>query len=267
MLAGTKDGLYRISRNAESYWHQVKNIDSKEKGRYPVVLLKGVSHASFMDETMMPSLVKASDLKADVDQATAYKMISSNMVSFVLSVRGDKVKSEEALGDFKNDADTFFQPFIDAMFLEGSYNIKIPCYNKNLVNPHTPKECMSGSPWVTQSQVRMGGSTADEHVTLDTFDNFHRVYVTTPHHLPQVNNTCPESGKHPCELKGLTVTENYYHRLSELDTGFFEQAAVEQKAKMLSRQQVQWHAGHLNASFDDLDQNSIRCEELNKAAL
>ena len=66
-LAANKDGLYRITRNAESYWHQVKNLDPKEAGRYPVVLLKGFSHSSFMDETMLPSMVKKSDLKAEVE--------------------------------------------------------------------------------------------------------------------------------------------------------------------------------------------------------
>ena len=112
---------------------------------------------------------------------------------------------------------------------------------------------MSGSPWVSQSQVRMGGDTSDEHVTLDTFDNFHRVYTTKPHHIPQLNNTCPEGGKHPCQIKGLTVTQNYYHNLEIEDTGFYPNAAQEQKAKLLSKQMVQWHAGHVNASFDKLD--------------
>jgi hypothetical protein len=99
----------------------------------------------------------------------------------------------------------------------------------------------------------MGGDTTDEKVSIHTFDNFHRVYVTTPHHLPQVNNTCPENGPKPCVLQALSVTENYYNRLNEFDTGYFPHAAEEQKAKILSRQNIQWHSGHVNASFDDLD--------------
>jgi hypothetical protein len=71
VLAGSKDGLYRITRNAESYWHQVINITPSQKGKYPVILLKGASHASFQDETMMSSVVKASDLKADITQTVA----------------------------------------------------------------------------------------------------------------------------------------------------------------------------------------------------
>lgn len=35
----------------------------------------------------------------------------------------------------------------------------------------------------------------------------------------------------------------------------------------MSRQLVQWHAGHVNASFDDLDQNDVLCKEINQASL
>lgn len=31
-LSGTKDGLFRITRGAVSYWHQVTNITPKQKG-------------------------------------------------------------------------------------------------------------------------------------------------------------------------------------------------------------------------------------------
>lgn len=102
----------------------------------------------------------------------------------------------------------------------------------------------------------MGGSTADEQVTLNTFDNFHRMQTTKPHHLPQVNNSCPESGKHPCVLQGLTVSENYYTKYNDLpDLGFYQQAAFEIKTKMLSRQKVQYAAGHTTADFKKLDDN------------
>lgn len=82
----------------------------------------------------------------------------------------------------------------------------------------------------------MGQKTSDEDVTLSTFDNFHRVYSVHPHHLPEIQDWkfCNESTPKPCTLDSWTVTENYYHRLSEMDTGFFAQAAIEQKSKMLS---------------------------------
>jgi len=176
-LAGTKDGMYRISRNAETYFHNVKNIIPEQAGRHPVALLKGVGHGSFMDEDMIPDLVMKQDLKADVDQATGYKMVAQNLVSFVLKIKGDHEQSVAALGDFKDEAEEYFKPFLEGMRLEGSYHIRRPCYSSNLMNPDTPNECMKGAPWVHTAQAIMGGDLTADHVTIQDTDNFHRVYT------------------------------------------------------------------------------------------
>lgn len=62
-------------------------------------------------------------------------MVASNMVSFIAGIRGDKNAAKSALKGFENEADQFFAPFHEAMLLEGSYNLKVPCYDWNLVNP------------------------------------------------------------------------------------------------------------------------------------
>lgn len=175
--------------------------------------------------------------------------------------------SAKAMKEYNDAAATFFKPFVDGMLYENSYALKVPCYNKNLVNPNTPKECLRGSQWVTDAQHIMGGKIDDVGVKLNTFDNFHRVYVTTPHHLPQVNNTCPLNGKHPCTLQALTVSETYYDKLWFLDTGMDPHAATEHKAKMLSRQSVQWHAGHADADFHKLDEDDYLCASINQVAI
>ena len=46
-IGGTKDGLMRISRIAESYWHQVTNIDPSQAEMFPVEALQGVAHYQF----------------------------------------------------------------------------------------------------------------------------------------------------------------------------------------------------------------------------
>jgi hypothetical protein len=124
------------------------------------------------------------------------------------------------------------------MIMEGSYVLSTPCYNNNLLNPDTPKECARGSPWVIEAQKIMGGDIAKDGVKIHTIDNYHRVFTSTPTHLPQVNNTCPKGGKHPCTLETLTVSENFYDRLYDLDFGTTPHAATEHKAKMLSRQVI-----------------------------
>jgi hypothetical protein len=84
----------------------------------------------------------------------------------------------------------------------------------------------------------MGGDIAKDGVNLHTIDNNHRVYTVTPHHLPQINNTCSKEGKHPCTLETLTVSENVYDKLYDLDFGTTPHAATEHKAKMVSRQSI-----------------------------
>jgi len=82
-IHGSKDGLYRISRSAEAFYHQVENIAPAYKNRYPVVVAEGVSHASFMDEKMMSSFVAANDLMADMPEAEAHSVVAKIMVNFI----------------------------------------------------------------------------------------------------------------------------------------------------------------------------------------
>lgn len=62
-MGGTKDGLLRISRVAESYWHQIENIEDAQKGMFPVYAVEGTSHMSFASGTP-PSAVLKRDLTA-----------------------------------------------------------------------------------------------------------------------------------------------------------------------------------------------------------
>lgn len=46
-VGGTKDGLMRLTRIAESHYHQVENITAEQKDAFPIAVLEGVSHANF----------------------------------------------------------------------------------------------------------------------------------------------------------------------------------------------------------------------------
>ena len=72
-IGGTKDGFTRMSRVAESFWHQVKNINNSQKNLFPIVELDGVSHAQFAS-TNIPSAVKDGDLKPDVSLELAHSL-------------------------------------------------------------------------------------------------------------------------------------------------------------------------------------------------
>lgn len=70
------DGLLRISRGAESYFHGVVNVDKSQSGRFPSVALEGMNHAGFMDSTMLPSAVKNGDMKSEVDEKVGHNLVA-----------------------------------------------------------------------------------------------------------------------------------------------------------------------------------------------
>ena len=82
-IGGTKDGFNRISRVSEAYWHQVKNINTSQNNRFPIVELEGVSHAQFASESNIPSEVAKGDLKPDVSFDKAHSMIGSSIASWM----------------------------------------------------------------------------------------------------------------------------------------------------------------------------------------
>lgn len=65
-IAGELDGQYRVTRAAEGYYRQVYNIIPSQKDKFPVVFAKGISHGSYMDNTMLPSLVFHEDINPEI---------------------------------------------------------------------------------------------------------------------------------------------------------------------------------------------------------
>jgi len=65
----------------------------------------------------------------------------------------------------------------------------------------------------------MMGGNLTSHIKFKVVDNFHRVYTVVPVHLPAVNHTCNYNSSDDCLLESITVTENYYDKISSLDTG------------------------------------------------
>lgn len=70
-IGGTKDGLMRVSRMAESFWHTYNNVEEKQANIFPTVVFEGVSHAQFLSGEP-PINVKNRDLKPDVSLEQAH---------------------------------------------------------------------------------------------------------------------------------------------------------------------------------------------------
>ena len=84
-LGGTKDGLSRVTRLAEAYWHQYDNIEQAQKDKFPIYAVEGTTHMSYMNGEA-PSLVKKRDLRPDVDEETAHKIFGTEIVKFFDSI-------------------------------------------------------------------------------------------------------------------------------------------------------------------------------------
>jgi len=182
-LCGELDGLLRITRCAESYYHQYENIDASQKDLFPIVALKGISHWSFASGSL-PSNVLNNDLLAEVEQTEAHRQIALAYIGFFGKIA--KVsKAASAHATIQYD----MTPIVESMKLENSYYLRDPCYSQTLINQVRP-DCSKGSPWVEMNGQRIMGGDLPSGVKISTEDNFHRVWTTNPVHLPQFNNTC-----------------------------------------------------------------------------
>jgi hypothetical protein len=113
----------------------------------------------------------------------------------------------------------------------------------------------------------MGGTFDDSYITVVDDDNFHRVDSVNPVHLPYVDSTCTPDVTEPCYLNTVTITENKYGWLDEMDTGFYPVSASEMKTKLSSRQAVQIKAGYTDADFSVDDEEGNRCADINDLAI
>ena len=261
-LGGTKDGLMKVSRLAESYWHQYNNIEDAQKYHFPIYAMEGTTHMSYMTGDA-PSAVLKKDLIPDVDDSTARKSFAGAVVDFV-----SKVVADDFSKDIKsNNSQKILAPLIEGMEMEGSYALKPPCYGHETENPNVPT-CLHGNPWTNEySQPMMGGTFSNHKISVENDDNFHRVQSVEPVHLPSVTTTCDKSTKSTCTLNTITVSENLYEKLDMLDTGYYPIAATEIKTKLSSRQAVQVAGGNQFADFTEQDEDGNRCAEINDASI
>lgn len=140
-MGGTKDGLMRITRVAESYYHQVTNISPSQANMFPVEALSGVAHYQFAGG-VPPSFVQKNDLKGDISDESARSLVGSVMTDFI-----DSIIRTEGFASTTQDTSDFMAPFLEAMVQEGSAVMKEPCNDNDIINVAS-NTCIKGSPWV-----------------------------------------------------------------------------------------------------------------------
>ena len=225
-IGGTKDGLMRITRVAESYYHQVENISTSQAHLFPVEVLNGVAHYQFAGG-VPPSFVQKNDLKGDISDADARKLVGQTMTKFIDDIiKKGQSFSSQATGDY-------FAPFLKAMEQEGSAVMKKPCNQNPMINVPTP-DCIKGSTWVEENALQiLVGDLEDKTVTLVNNDNFHPASEVVHYHHPSVDSDCADTDG-TCTVNHISITENVYDTLNELDLGLTPIAAKSMRVKLKS---------------------------------
>lgn len=252
------DGLCRVMRIAEAYYHSVENIVTQDSGKHLVMVVKGASHMQFASGDV-PTFVRSNDLKPEITEEEAHSRIAQIIAAFMQ-------EKSEVLQQKIEESQEFFKPLLDALKIEGSYHLKDPCYDDSTVNRNV-EYCGHGSPWVNQAHNYMSGFETYEnmsYVKLNADDNFHKVWTVVPDPLPACSNNCT-FGKE-CELSCVSITELAYNYYDNLDTGFYPISADEMKTKMNSRESLLTYAGLKNVNFTQTDVWSV-CKFINDKAI
>lgn len=224
-IGGSKDGLMRMSRVAESFWHSDINVNKSQAHMFPTVAFEGVSHAQFMSGRP-PLNVRNKDLVPDVSAQEAYNLTAEAFSQFLSqTIQGNKPSLNT------NATREVLDGMLQAIELEGYYGTKLACEQPEvLVNDENPT-CLHGAPWNMQySQRIMGGDLPGTNMRIESNDNFHPVQEVNPVHLAEIDSSCAADSV-DCVLKLITVTENHYEDYDAMDTGYHPQAASEMKSK------------------------------------
>jgi len=127
-LCGELDGLMRITRCAEAYYHQVENIDQSQKDLYPIVPLKGFSHWRFSSGAL-PSNVQSNDLTAEITEDEAHNQVALAINGFIGKIVGNHKAASVSASQVYD-----IKPMVEAMKLENSYYLKDACFSQTLIN-------------------------------------------------------------------------------------------------------------------------------------
>lgn len=257
------DGLSRVTRIAESYFHQIVApkgyFEHNASLDYPVTVILGMSHMQFASGTP-PSLVKAKDLQPEITYNDAHTFASIDISAFI-AAHVSSIQQNTAGAHIiqrVQESGVFFDPIIRAFALEGSAHLYPPCND----SPASPA-CTVGCPWTEQAQVFMG-NVSRPLLSLNVSDAFHPMSALSPSHVPHVLTNCTDAGQQ-CVLQVTTVSQAVYDPLDATDTGLAPVSASEIRTMLKSRQAIYAAAGQ-PADFNQTDAASL-CAQINAQAL
>eukprot|EP00047_Mylnosiga_fluctuans_P013069 m.29237 g.29237 ORF g.29237 m.29237 type:complete len:532 (-) comp4643_c0_seq1:103-1698(-) len=260
-VGGELDGVARITRIAESYYHEILHARgnfTRGLSVFPVTVILGMSHMQFASGPA-PPLIAQYDLKPEIDDDTAHALAAQDIAAFIAAnlPKPDSAAIANITARVAASG-AFFSPLISGFEMEASYHLKPPCYD----DPPSDK-CLIGCPWNAIAQVLMG-NVSRPTLTYNVTDGLHPAAQVIPDYLPHVKNKCLDAAV-PCVLQMITVSQNIYEDGDALDNGLSPVSASEIRAKLKSRQVVYESTG-LPADFNETDVAPL-CADINAAAM
>lgn len=262
-LGGELDGLTRVTRLAEAYWHQVLRPPTPgSAARFPVTVLPGVSHMQFASGEA-PAVIKARDLKPEASDSTAHELMALSMATFMANQSGSGLGGCDWMDEFKSlktFTEDLLSPIVQAFVEEGYYQLMPPCYEAS-----KGSDCFFGSAWSSQAQKIMSGLVLSKNISgLSDTDRLWPVNRIFPHdYLPEILNRCQQAAG--CILNTTSVTQNVYSKINVDDTTIEPVSALQMEAKLSSRQRCYEHAAIKPAIFNETD-GDRNCAEINAAS-
>ena len=259
MVSGELDGVCRVSRVMEEYYHriylrQVQSDLDRAVAQFPVIVIRGMTHFQFASGEI-PNMIKELDFKPEISYDEAHKAVATIVSSFMSLTLGNS-SSISTLSDAVKSTGEFLQPLINAYSLEGSYQFKPPCYDNQ-----PSAACQTGCMWTERAMITMAELTV-AHIN-DT-DGFHPASEIIPAiHHPKIFSKCSKPDP-SCVVQLSSVSENIYEK-DKGDNGLVANSASEIRAKLKSRQSVLLAAGYSNVDFNVSDAGS-RCKTINQQA-
>ena len=259
-MGGELDGLTRVTRLMESYYHYILNpYPGNEPNLFPVVVIPGMSHMQFASGSP-PFLVREKDLKPEISYNEAHSITANLTTAFMRSVLGGETNPNRSkyIQQYIDSTGDFLKPLLLAFEMEGYYHFKPPCYD----DPPSPK-CTTGCPWSEIVSQRIMGGLPNNN-SIQNKDSFHPASEVYPKdYLPKVLNNCSTYSP-SCILNTTTVSQCIYEVIDDkLDTGFFPTSASEIITKLSSRQKIMEAAGMGKVDFNKTDGGSI-CKKINE---
>ena len=259
-VAAELDGLTRISRIAESFYHEIlsKEDQNNIRATQPFAVIEGMNHMQFA-AGHKPILVRKRDLKAEISNKDAHKKVALHIANFIESRISPTAKNKKSLTKTTNKAESLLKPMIKSMELEGSYHLKKPCAHSSLTKG---EDCWLGSPWALMAQHWFVGSASSK---INATNEFHEVWRIFPFFHPEIDTNCQTADK-TCKLKLKSIAQATYELISKFDSGFNSNSASEIRIKFKSRQAILRALGEEDPLFEETDSGSW-CQKLNQKAI